>query len=112
MPERRYVRPAAIDKAFNALVAGLTRLGVSLFGSRVLAVPGRKTGMLRTVPVNLLELGGVRYLVAPRGDTEWVRNLRASGQGELRIGSRSEAFVAHELGDADKVPVLRIDVAR
>jgi len=114
MSERHYLRPAAIDNMFNALVAGLTRLGVSLYGSRVLAVPGRKSGVVRTVPVNLLEHGGQRYLVAPRGETEWVRNLRASGgRGELRLGSRVERFVAHELvADADKLPVLRAYLAR
>ena len=112
MSERHYLRPAAIDRVFNALVAGLTRLGISLYGARVLAVPGRKSGVVRTVPVNLLEHGGGRYLVAPRGETEWVLNLRASGRGELRLGKRSEAFVAHEVvADADKVPVLRAYIA-
>ena len=114
MSERRYLRPAAIDHVFNALIAGVTRLGISVYGSRVLAVPGRKSGVVRTVPVNLLEHGGGRYLVAPRGETEWVRNLRASGgRGELRLGSRVEAFVAHEVAaDADKLPVLRAYLAR
>jgi len=107
MAERHYIRPAAMDRAFNGLVALLARLGLSLAGSRVLAVRGRKSGEWRTVPVNLLDHGGARYLVAPRGETEWVRNLRAGGTGELRLGGRREAFRATELGDADKVPVLR-----
>lgn len=108
MSDRSYARPGAFDRVFNAVIAGLTRLGVSVYGSRVLAVRGRKSGVERTVPVNLLEHGGARYLVAPRGETEWVRNLRASGAGELRLGSRRERFVAHEVvAAADKAPVLR-----
>jgi len=112
MGERRYVPPATADRLFNALVAMLARLGISIMGSRVLAVRGRKSGQWRTVPVNLLDVGGVRYLVAPRGETEWVRNLRTSGGGELRLASRREAFTATELGDADKVPILRAYIAR
>lgn len=112
MSERHYIRPGAADRLFNALVAGATRLGLSLYGSRILVVRGRKSGLPRSVPVNLLEVGGARYLVAPRGDTEWVRNLRASGRGELRLGSRSETFAAHELPDGDKLPVLRAYVER
>src|SRR5262245_32508608 len=112
MGERRYIPPAIIDRLFNSLTEGLARLGVSLYGSRILAVRGRKSGAWRTVPVNLLEHAGGSYLVAPRGETEWVRNLRASGTGELRLGARREAFRATELGDADKVPVLRAYLAR
>jgi len=112
MAQRRYVKPGTVDRIFNAVVAGLTRLGISLYGSRVLAVPGRKSGIVRTVPVNLLEHRSRRYLVAPRGDTEWVQNLRASGVGELRLGARREPFVAHELPDAEKVPALRAYIAR
>src|SRR5258705_710925 len=107
MEERRYVPPAAADRLFNGLVALLARLGISIMGSRVLAVRGRKSGQWRTVPVNLLDIDGVRYLVAPRGETEWVRNLRASGTGELRLASRREVFAATELRDAEKVPILR-----
>lgn len=113
MAERRYLRPALFDHVFNALVAGLTRLGLSLYGSRLLAVPGRKSGIVRTVPVNVLARGGARYLVAPRGETEWVRNLRAHGRGELRLGRECEPFVASELlNDAEKVPVLRAYVEK
>ena len=57
--------------------------------------------------VNLLELDGERYLVAPRGRTQWVRNLRAAGTGDLRVGRRTQAFRADELPDADKGPILR-----
>jgi deazaflavin-dependent oxidoreductase (nitroreductase family) len=97
----------ATKRIFNPLVALLTRTGVSMRGARVLAVRGRKSGEWRTTPVNLLELGGTRYLVAPRGTTQWVRNLRAAGEGELRSGGRVERFRATEIPDDEKPPVLR-----
>jgi deazaflavin-dependent oxidoreductase (nitroreductase family) len=76
-------------------------------GSRILAVRGRTSGVVRTTPVNLLTVDGHRYLVAPRGETQWVRNLRAAGTGSLRVGRRVEVFTATELADADKPAVLR-----
>jgi deazaflavin-dependent oxidoreductase (nitroreductase family) len=107
MPEQ-YKRPDWFTKhVFNPLVAGLTRLGVSIAGSRVLEVPGRKSGQPRRTPVNLLTLEGERYLVAPRGNTQWARNLRASGSGRLLVGRRAEDFTAIELPDAEKSPILR-----
>lgn len=97
---------------FNPIVAGLTRLGISVMGSRVLEVPGRSSGQPRRTPVNLLAFEGQRYLVAPRGETQWVRNLRASGQGRLLVGRRSESFTAVELPDAQKPPLLRAYLKR
>jgi deazaflavin-dependent oxidoreductase (nitroreductase family) len=97
---------------FNPLVALLTRLGLSLLGSRVLEVRGRRSGQPRRTPVNLLEFEGERYLVAPRGETQWVRNLRASGEGRLLLGRRAEPFKAVEVTDAEKVPILRAYLER
>lgn len=97
---------------FNRLIVLLTRLGISVLGSRVLAVKGRKSGEWRTTPVNLLTHDGRRYLVSPRGETQWVRNLRAAGTGELRVGSRTESFRGRELTDEEKVPVLRAYLKR
>jgi deazaflavin-dependent oxidoreductase (nitroreductase family) len=96
----------------NRAVAFLTRHGVSLFGSRVLAVKGRTSGTWRTTPVNLLDHAGRRYLVSARGEGQWVRNLRAAGTGELRVGNRAEAFRGRELTDDEKVPVLRAYLKR
>jgi deazaflavin-dependent oxidoreductase (nitroreductase family) len=93
-------------------VAGLTRVGVSVAGSRVLEVRGRKTGQPRRTPVNPLTLEGTRYLVAPRGHTQWVRNLRAQGDGRLLLGRRAEHFTAVELADHDKPPILRAYLER
>ena len=101
-----YQRPGWFTQhVFNPIVAGLTRLGVSLAGSRV--VRGRKSGEWRSTPVNPLDHDGERYVVAPRGDTQWVRNLRASGEGRLRKGRRAEEFTATEVADEDKLPLLR-----
>ena len=104
----RYQRPGWFTKhIFNRLVAALTRIGISVAGSRVLEVPGRKSGEPRRTPVNLLALDGQRYLVAPRGHTQWVRNLRASGSGRLLVGRRAEPFDAVEVSDAEKPAILR-----
>lgn len=92
---------------FNPLVAGVTRLGLGPAGARSLTVRGRKSGKPYTTPVNPLELGGETYLVAPRGDTQWARNLRAVGEGELRLGRRTKRFRGEEVADADKLPILR-----
>jgi deazaflavin-dependent oxidoreductase (nitroreductase family) len=103
-----YQRPGWFTtNVFNRLVAWLTRTGVSVFGSRVLEVRGRKSGQWRQTPVNLLTYEGADYLVAPRGHTQWVKNLRASGQGRLRVGRRTSDFQAVELSDDEKTPVLR-----
>ena len=107
MAERRYLEPSWVVRVFNSLPSFLARLGISIYGSRELAVRGRKSGEWRTVPVNLLICDGVQYLVAPRGETQWVRNLRHAGGGELRLGRRREAFRATEIADDDKVPLLR-----
>jgi deazaflavin-dependent oxidoreductase (nitroreductase family) len=98
--------------AFNPLVNLLTRSGISVLGSRELRVRGRKTGEWRTTPVNLLVHDGDRYLVAPRGHTQWVSNLRAARNGELRVGRRVEKFEATEVNDDDKPEILRAYLRR
>lgn len=107
----RYVQAGRIAGLFNRLVRSVTGAGVSLKGSRLLAVRGRKSGEWRTVPVNPLPLDGVRYLVAPRGQTQWVRNIRIAGGGELRLGRRTEPITVTEVADADKVPIIRAYLA-
>jgi deazaflavin-dependent oxidoreductase (nitroreductase family) len=108
-----YQRPGWFTtNVFNRIVAALTRVGISVVGSRVLEVRGRTSGEPRRTPVNLLSFEGQRYLVAPRGNTQWVRNLRASGEGRLLVGPRSEHFTATELNDHEKVPVLRAYLKR
>ena len=110
---QRYQRPDWFTKhVFNRLVAGLTRLGVSVAGSRVLEVRGRKSGEPRRTPVNLMTFEGRRYLVAPRGHTQWVRNLRVSDGGRLLVGRRAEDFRAVELADDEKPALLRAYLER
>lgn len=109
----RYLAPDAFTRrVFNPLMQGLTRLGISVLGSRVLEVRGRSTGELRRVPVNLLVLDGERYLVAPRGTTQWVRNVRAAGGCALRLGRRVEVVTVTELDDAAKPEILRAYLRR
>ena len=111
--ETHYQRPGWFTKQiFNRFVALLARLGLSVWGSRVLVVRGRTSGVLRETPVNLLTLDGTRYLVAPRGETQWVRNLRVAGDGALRLGRRLEQFHAVEIDDLDKPPILRAYLRR
>jgi deazaflavin-dependent oxidoreductase (nitroreductase family) len=108
-----YQRPGRFTNlVLNRAVAGLTRLGLSVWGSRLLRVRGRRSGEWRTTPVNLLTLDGKRYLVAPRGHTQWVRNLRAAGAGELVVGRRVEPFRAVEVADGEKEPILRAYLRR
>ncbi|MCU4183156.1 nitroreductase/quinone reductase family protein [Acidiferrimicrobium sp. IK] len=103
-----YQAPGRTTRLFNRLVAGLTGAGISVWGSRVLEVPGRRSGLPRRTPVNLLTVDGQDYLVAPRGEAEWVRNVRANdGRLVLILGKRREERRAAELLDVDKPAVLR-----
>jgi deazaflavin-dependent oxidoreductase (nitroreductase family) len=97
---------------FNPIVAAMTRLGLPLAGSSVLEVRGRKSGEWRRTPVNPLEFDGSTYLVAPRGTTQWVRNMRVSHQGRLRVGRRTREFSAAEVPDAERPPLLRAYLER
>ncbi len=105
----RYIQPGWFTrKVANPLTVGLTRLGLSFKGSRELRVRGRASGEWRSNPVNLLVLDSGRYLVAPRGTTNWVRNLRVAGGGELSVGRRVEPFTATEITDPEvKIEILR-----
>ena len=108
-----YRRPSWFTRnVFNRMVAGATRAGLSVWGSRILQVRGRKTGQLRETPVNVLTYQDQRYLVAPRGVTQWVRNLRETGEGTLRLGRRTEPFRATELRDGEKPEILRAYLRR
>ena len=98
---------------FNNAVKGLTRLGVSVLGSRVLEHRGRTTGELHHVPVNLLTIDGKEYLVAARGETQWVRNVRhAEGRLVLILGRRRQTCTASEVPAADRAPILRAYLRR
>jgi deazaflavin-dependent oxidoreductase (nitroreductase family) len=109
----RYVAPSWFTRqVFNRLVARFTRMGLSVWGSRILLVRGRASGEIRKNVVNVLTHDGERYLVAPRGTTQWVRNLRAAGKADLKVGRRVEPIVAEELADETKPLVLRAYLRR
>jgi deazaflavin-dependent oxidoreductase (nitroreductase family) len=111
--DERYVKPGWFTRhVFNSIVAMATRVGLSVWGSRVLEVRGRTSGEWRSTPVNLLTYDGRQYLVAPRGVTQWVRNLRVAGTGRLRLGGRAESFRATEISDDAKVEILRAYLKR
>ena len=98
---------------FNPFIGFLTRRGLSVWGSRVLEVPGRTSGKPRQVPVNLLAFDRAEYLVSPRGNGQWVRNVRANdGRLDLLLGRTRRAYVATEVAEADKVDVLRAYLTR
>ena len=93
----------------NPLIKGFHRLGIDIAGSQTLAVRGRKSGEIRTNPVNPFELDGTTYLLSPRGNTQWVRNLHAAGgEGELRSGRKVRRFHATEVPDSEKLPLMRL----
>lgn len=104
-----YREPGHLTKRImNPFVMLLMRAGISVWGSRILEVRGRKSGAPRRTPVNLLELDGVQYLVSPRGEGQWVRNVRADGgRLALLLGRRRDERVAEELSDSEKSPILR-----
>lgn len=97
-----------LDRAVNAVVRRLADSGVSLAGAQTLTVRGRRTGAPHRIPVNPLEHEGRRYLVAPRGVTDWVRNVRAEPAASLRTGRREETVALREIEDPEvKTAVLQ-----
>ena len=107
----RYIRRQGRDP-IHAFAYWLTNHGISVYGSRMLRVRGRKSGQPRMTLINLLKVDGQQYLVAPRGHTQWVRNLRAAGEAELVLGRKTRHVTAIELSDDDKIPVLRAYLER
>ena len=102
----RYLRPGFfLEKIANPLVMGLKM-------RPTLTVRGRKTGEPHSVPVNLLEYEGARYVVAPRGNTQWARNLRAAGECELKTKAGIERYRATEVPDDEKKPIVDAYVAK
>lgn len=111
---RHYQAPGWFTQhVFNNVVIGLTKMGVSVLGSRILEVRGRTSGEPRRTPVNLLAISGQQYLVSPRGEGQWVRNVRAAGgRLDLLLGRRRTHYSAVEVSDVEKVPILRAYLKR
>ncbi len=102
-----YLKGSPLTIRFNRVVGWLARHGVSIAGSAEMSVRGRKSGRMQRVPVNPHTHGGSQYLVSARGHSQWVRNMRVAGGGELRVGRKVRAFTVVELPDEEKLPVLR-----
>ena len=109
MSEIKYTKPGWFTRnVFNRFVGVLHKLGLSLQGSQTLSVRGRKSGEMRSNPVNPFELNGHTYLLSPRGTTQWVRNMRVAKEGELHSGRKVRHFTAVEVPDEDKLPLMRL----
>jgi hypothetical protein len=112
MMPTRYEEPNRAARAANAAIRWLAEMGISIAGTRALRVRGRKSGKQRGVVINLLTVDGVDYLVSPRGNTQWARNVRAAGVVEMGPRWRSEHLRVTEVDDAAKPEVLRRYLAR
>ncbi|MFD6967586.1 nitroreductase/quinone reductase family protein [Streptomyces sp. NPDC059979] len=107
-PTPHYVQAGPFATRFNALFGKLARLGISLAGSAELSVRGRKSGEMQRIPVNPHTYEGAQYLVSARGHSQWVRNMRVAGGGELRVGRKVRTFTATEVTDpVQKAALLR-----
>jgi deazaflavin-dependent oxidoreductase (nitroreductase family) len=105
----RYTRPDFFTKrVMNPLIMLIGRTtGLTMKNTQTLTVRGRVSGAMHSVPVSPLEYDGSRYLVAPRGTTQWARNIRAAGEGQLQLGRKKERITVQEIDDATKPPILR-----
>ncbi|MFF5147197.1 nitroreductase/quinone reductase family protein [Streptomyces sp. NPDC013157] len=111
-PQPYYAEAHPVAVRMNSLVGWLARRGISLAGSAELSVRGRKSGRMQRIPVNPHTYDGTQYLVSARGNSQWVRNMRMAGGGELRVGRKVREFTVVELPDAEKLPVLRAYLER
>jgi deazaflavin-dependent oxidoreductase (nitroreductase family) len=100
-------QPTAIERLFNRVFGFLVGLGLGMKHNYLLQVRGRKSGKLYSTPIDLLEINGRRYLVAPRGRTQWVRNAEAAGAVVLKKGRRQQSFSLRAVPDADKPELLK-----
>ncbi len=106
-PLPTFREPTPVEKIFNRVFGFLVGLGLGFSHNYLLQVRGRKSGKLYSTPIDLLEKNGRRYLVAPRGRTQWVRNAEAAGEITLKKGSRSNKFRLQPIPDAEKPEILK-----
>jgi deazaflavin-dependent oxidoreductase (nitroreductase family) len=100
-------QPTAIERAFNKTFGFLVGIGLGFSYNYLLQVRGRKSGKIYSTPIDLLEIDGKRFLVAPRGRAQWVRNAEAAGDVTLKKGSKRERFGLRALSDEEKPPILK-----
>lgn len=106
-PSEQFMKPSAIERAFNRAFGFLVKMGLGLKHNYLLEVRGRKSGRVYSTPVNALDLDGKRYLVAPRGYTQWVKNAVASGEITLVKGGRREKYRLRPVADEAKPGILK-----
>ncbi len=99
--------PSSAERIFNRIFGFLVGLGLGFSYNYLLEVRGRKTGKFYSTPINLVELNGKKYLVAPRGRTQWVRNAEAAGEVTLKKGNNRQKFRLHPIASADKAQILK-----
>ncbi|MFF5899632.1 nitroreductase/quinone reductase family protein [Streptomyces argenteolus] len=108
-----YLRGSALTVRMNSVVGRLARHGLSLLGTAEMSVRGRKSGQMQRIPVNPHRHEGMQYLVSARGHSQWVRNMRVAGGGELRVGRTIRTFTAVEIADDEqKVRIVRAYLKR
>ena len=112
MDSTRFSRPNPIERLFNRLFGLLAGWGIGLPHNYLLQVKGRKSGRVYSTPVNVLDYKGNRLLVAPRGETQWVRNARVSGEVWLKRGRTRQRFKLRALDDREKPEILREYLSR
>ncbi len=101
------MKPKAVDRAFNRAFGFLVRMGFGLKHNYMLEVRGRKSGRIYSTPVNVLGREGARYIVAPRGYTEWVRNVLSNGEASLVKGRRRERVRLQIVASEKKAEILK-----
>jgi deazaflavin-dependent oxidoreductase (nitroreductase family) len=106
-PLSSFRAPSATERVFNRIFGFMVGLGLGFSHNYLLQVRGRKSGKIYSTPIDLLELGGKRFLVAPRGHTQWVRNAEAAGEVTLKKGSRRQRFGLRALSDQEKPEILK-----
>jgi deazaflavin-dependent oxidoreductase (nitroreductase family) len=102
-----FERPNRIERAITRAFGFLVGLGLGLPHNYLLEVPGRRTGRMHATPVDVLELGGRRFLIAGRGRTQWVLNAEAAGEATLRKGRTRRRFRLRAVPDSEKPEVLK-----
>jgi deazaflavin-dependent oxidoreductase (nitroreductase family) len=106
-PPAAFRAPSAVERAFNKVFGFLVGMGLGFSYNYLLQVKGRKSGKIYSTPIDLLERGGKRFLVAPRGRTQWVRNAEAAGEVTLKKGSQRQQFKLRALADDEKPEILK-----
>jgi len=100
-------QPTAIERAFNKTFGFLVGLGLGFSYNYLLQVRGRKSGKIYSTPIDLLQIDGKRFLVAPRGRAQWVRNAEAAGEVTFKKGSQRNKFGLRTLSDQEKPAILK-----